>query len=136
MPLYNHTFDFMAWMLGLLARPGRVRALQRRQCRHCDGGMLPATFLAGMTFTDHAAVAAHRMGEKSIGLSAANTVGAIVGCCRRPPADAAAGAAPACSSPGRSTSRWASSSSPGREVGADAASRTPGAAAAAMSSPR
>lgn len=82
LPLYNYTFDFMAWMLGSLARTGSGYVLYNVvSAGIAMAVMLPATFLAGMTLPLITLLLLRtRMGEKSIGfVYAANTVGAIVG---------------------------------------------------------
>lgn len=82
LPLYNHTFDAMAWLMSGLARsdPGYV-LFTLAQTAIALAVMLPTTFCAGMTLP---LITAHLFGrgsgERAIGqVYAANTIGAIGG---------------------------------------------------------
>lgn len=81
-PLYNHTFDAMAWLMGGLARTEAGYVLYTGTLTVVAlAVMLPATFCAGMTLpliTSH--LYRHGSGERAIGQTyAANTFGAIAG---------------------------------------------------------
>ncbi len=82
LPLYNHTFDFMALILRTLARTesGYV-VYNATSAGIAMVVMLPATFLAGMTLPLLTLLLLRtRLGERSIGfVYAANTLGAIGG---------------------------------------------------------
>src|SRR5205814_3592641 len=82
LPVYNESFDFMAWMLGAVQRSDNGWVIfNLTSALICLLVMLPATFMAGMTlplitFT----LLGSPLGEKSIGhVYAANTVGGILG---------------------------------------------------------
>ncbi len=82
LPLYNHTFDAMAWLMGGLARSESGYALFTLALTAISlAVMLPATFCAGMTLP----LITYRLyrqgsGERAIGqVYAANTLGAIAG---------------------------------------------------------
>jgi len=81
-PLYNSTFDVMAWLMQGLARSEAGFALYTLALTVMAlAVMLPATFCAGMTLpliTSH--LYRNESGERAIGQTyAANTFGAIVG---------------------------------------------------------
>jgi spermidine synthase len=80
--LYDGMFDFLSWLIGALKRSESAYAIYNV----ANHGlalviMLPATFLAGMTFPlITTALLKGRDGERAIGyVYAANTVGSIVG---------------------------------------------------------
>jgi len=82
LPLYNSSFDFMAFLLNSLTKTdGGYALFQIGSHAIALLIMLPATFMAGMTlplFTY--ALLQHGEGERSIGrIYSANTVGAIIG---------------------------------------------------------
>ena len=81
-PLYNGTFDLMAWMLSSVSRsPGGFVIFSLTSMAIALLVMLPATFCAGMTLP----LITYRLlrsssGERSLGLVyAVNTLGSIVG---------------------------------------------------------
>jgi predicted membrane-bound spermidine synthase len=81
-PLYNYTFDAMAWLMSGLARSEQGFVLYTLALTAVAlAVMLPATFCAGMTLpliTSH--LYRHGSGERAIGQTyAANTLGAIAG---------------------------------------------------------
>ncbi|MBL8326058.1 MAG: hypothetical protein JNJ89_13990 [Rubrivivax sp.] len=81
-PLYNHTFDAMAWLMSALARNEQGFVLYTLALTAVAlVVMLPATFCAGMTLpliTSH--LYRHGSGERALGQTyAANTLGAIAG---------------------------------------------------------
>ena len=80
--LYDGMFDFMGWLLGVLRR-GESGYVVYNVANHvlALAIMLPATFLAGMTFPlITTALLRGRDGERAIGYTyAANTLGSIVG---------------------------------------------------------
>ncbi|MBL8342182.1 MAG: hypothetical protein JNL30_11995 [Rubrivivax sp.] len=81
-PLYNHTFDAMAWLMSGLARSEEGFVLYTLALTAVAlAVMLPATFCAGMTLpliTSH--LYRHGSGERALGQTyAANTLGAIAG---------------------------------------------------------
>jgi spermidine synthase len=81
-PLYNLTFDFMAWLMSGLGRNDAGYLLFTLGSHLIAlAVMLPATFLAGMTLPLFTAILLDRgWGERSIGhVYAANTLGAIIG---------------------------------------------------------
>ena len=80
--LYDSMFDFLSWLLGSLQRTGGGYALYNLASHGLALAiMLPATFLAGMTFPlITTALLRGRDGERAIGyVYAANTLGSIVG---------------------------------------------------------
>jgi spermidine synthase len=82
LPVYDASFDFMAWMLGAVQRSeGGWVIFNLTSAFICLLVMLPATFMAGMTLPlITLTLLGSPMGEKSIGhVYAANTVGGIVG---------------------------------------------------------
>ena len=82
LPVYDHVFDFMAWMLAAVQRSeGGWVLFNVLSSVICLLVMLPATFMAGMTLPLITyALLGSRLGEKSIGhVYAANTLGGILG---------------------------------------------------------
>src|SRR5439155_588454 len=82
LPVYNASFDFMAWMLGAVQRSdGGWVIFNLTSALICLLVMLPATFMAGMTLPlITVTLLGSPLGEKSIGhVYAANTVGGIIG---------------------------------------------------------
>lgn len=80
--LYDGMFDFLSWLLGALMRSDGGYVLYNLASHGLALAiMLPATFLAGMTFPLIAtALLRGRDGERAIGyVYAANTLGSIVG---------------------------------------------------------
>lgn len=82
LPLYNHTFDIMAWLMSGLSRTEQGNVLfTLAQTVIALAVMLPATFCAGMTLPLISYyLFRHANGERAIGqVYAANTIGAIAG---------------------------------------------------------
>ncbi len=82
LPLYDHAFGFIGWLLGSLARTDGGYTLYNLATAGVSMAiMLPAAFFAGMTLPLMTyALLRHGVGERSIGLVyAANTIGAIAG---------------------------------------------------------
>lgn len=82
LPIYDATFDLLAWLLHSLARSSGGYALYNLASHGIALlVMLPATFLAGMTLPlITTALLRGKQGERAIGfVYAANTLGAIVG---------------------------------------------------------
>ncbi len=82
LPLYGHTFDAMAWLIGNLERTAWGYALFNLASNSIALFiMLPATFCAGMTLPLITAIMLRGgQGEKSIGaVYAFNTIGCILG---------------------------------------------------------
>ncbi|HEX4883825.1 MAG TPA: spermidine synthase [Casimicrobiaceae bacterium] len=82
LPLYDRTFDLLAWLLQSLNRSPEGYALYNLASHGVALLiMLPATFLAGMTLPlITTALLRGREGERAIGfVYAANTIGAIIG---------------------------------------------------------
>ena len=82
LPLYNASFDFMAFMIGSLSKTdGGYTLFNLTSQTIAMAIMLPATFLAGMTLPLFTYALLQRgAGERSIGrVYSANTVGAILG---------------------------------------------------------
>lgn len=82
LPLYDRTFDLLAWLLQSLNRSPEGYALYNVASHGVALlVMLPATFLAGMTLPlITTALLQGQQGERAIGfVYAANTIGAIVG---------------------------------------------------------
>ena len=81
-PLYNHFFDAMAWLMSALARDDNGYALFNiGSSLMAMALMLPATFMAGMTLPLITFLLLRgRLGERSIGfVYSANTLGSICG---------------------------------------------------------
>lgn len=82
LPLYDHTFGFVEWVLGALARTSNGYTLYNlATALVAIAIMAPAAFFAGMTLPLITFVLLQkRVGERAIGwVYAANTLGAIVG---------------------------------------------------------
>ncbi len=82
LPVYNDSFDLMAWMLAAVQKSeGGWVLFNLFSSLICLLVMLPATFMAGMTLPLISyALLGSRLGEKSIGhVYAANTLGGILG---------------------------------------------------------
>jgi predicted membrane-bound spermidine synthase len=82
LPVYDRTFDFLAWLIGSLKRSDGGYLLYNFASHGVAiAVMLPATFLAGMTLPlITTALLRTRLGERAVGyVYAANTLGAIVG---------------------------------------------------------
>jgi len=82
LPLYNHSFEFVSWILASLARSdGGYTLYNLATAAVSITIMVPAAFFAGMTLPLMTyALLRKGVGEKAIGLVyAANTIGAILG---------------------------------------------------------
>lgn len=82
LPLYDHTFDFVSWMLNALSRTDGAYTLYNLTTAAVSIAiMVPAAFFAGMTLPLMTYALLRRgVGERAIGwVYAANTIGAIAG---------------------------------------------------------
>lgn len=82
LPVYDSTFDFLAWLIGALRRSdGGYLMYNLASHGIAMAVMLPATFLAGMTLPlITTALLRTPLGERAVGyVYAANTLGAILG---------------------------------------------------------